>query len=117
MGEVHAHGRGGMGEVHAHGGADLRHRDCRQARGVDPGGPWSKLNTRSSITHPARAGHPHTHPLHFIPCGPGFEWTNFKEPTDPSGRGTNRAHVMSISAPCSRQARQLPRSREVTECV
>ena len=39
MGEVHAHGRGGMGEVHAHGGADLRHRDCRQARGVDPGGP------------------------------------------------------------------------------
>ena len=53
------------------GRADLRHRDCRQARGVDPGGPWSELNIRSSITHPAGAGHPHTHPLYFIPRGPG----------------------------------------------
>ena len=91
------------------GRADLRHRDCRQARGVDPGGPWSELNTRSSITHPAGAGHPHTHPLHFIPRGPGFKRTNFKEPTDPPGIGTNRAHVMSISAPCSRQARHTAR--------
>ena len=70
------------------GGADLRHEDGRQARGDKPGEPVSKLGAHSPISAAlcpasARASvhHPHTHPLHFIPRGPGLKRTHFKEST------------------------------------
>ena len=53
------------------GGADLIHRDCRQARGVDPGGPRSELNIRPEGWYREGGGRRAQDGEHVYTCG-GF---------------------------------------------